>query len=84
MNWCVCVLVGCLPVARRTDKLMLLYGHCCPLFTWLLVVKHNTQNPVIATSSAITFQHNPLRQCTALLVCTRNAVVFTLTDGMIQ
>lgn len=50
----------------------------------LLVVKHYTHNPVIAASSTITFQHNPLRQCTALLVCTRNAAVFVLADKMIQ
>ena len=45
---------------------------------------HTTQKPVIATSSTITFQHSPLRQCTALLVCTCNTAVFAPKDEMIQ
>ena len=72
-------MVGYFPSAEKRRPL---YGRCCPppVVAWFSVVKYYKQNPVIATSSTITFQQNPLRLFTALLVCTRNAAVFVLTD----
>lgn len=53
-------------------------GPTVVLFAWRWVVKHNTQNSVIATSCTITFQHHPPRQHTALLACTRNGAASAL------